>query len=207
MARLLYWMPNNFYLSMRLAALLLLLLLTACGGRKGAVNNSGHAAGTVSVTAGLPVTFYKCYSGTVAGRPVVLQLTSYNGDIQGTYYYTGIGQNISLAAWGDSTAAQGELILHELPAVGVPEEDKLPTCACASAAALRRANGSARMSSSNTLLTSKKIIRKALPRWMPIGFRTPQLYSRAIRTVHWQRLPAASCFLARVVWALFFMMR
>ncbi len=108
-------------------AVFLLLFLVACGERRSTTgSNTGSAAGTADTASVLPATFYKCYSGTIAGRPVAVQLSGYNGSIQGTYYYTGIGRNISLAAWGDPSAEPGETVLHELPESGASEEDKLP---------------------------------------------------------------------------------
>ncbi len=116
---------------MRAAALVFLLLLTACHGRKGTTAGSTASNEEPADTAtAFPTNFYKRYAGTVAGKPVVAQFCGYSGSIQGVYYYTGIGQSISLTpAGGDDAAAEpGVLVLQEFIESGATEgEAKSPS--------------------------------------------------------------------------------
>lgn len=58
--------------------------------------------------------FYKRYSGTIAGKPVVVNLHRYGNIVQGEYYYTAIGQSIQLRDWNDSVKDASHLLLTEI---------------------------------------------------------------------------------------------
>lgn len=68
-------------------------------------NNAGNKTGTeqlVSPYGAKPTGYYKRYSGTVAGQPVVLQLIKNNRLVQASYYYVKQGKPISLFFMPDS---------------------------------------------------------------------------------------------------------
>lgn len=52
-------------------------------------------------------TYYKHYSGTIAGQPVVLNLSSDNGALSGTYYYVKQGKPIGINILKDTMLADG----------------------------------------------------------------------------------------------------
>ncbi len=60
--------------------------------------------------------WYKRFSGTLAGKAIVVQLHRYNGRVKGSYQYTSIGQTISLADWDDSLKSPVHIRLTELVA-------------------------------------------------------------------------------------------
>ena len=81
------------------------LLLTACG----TSTPSGHSAaasGDSTITKGnIPAgDFYGRYSGTVAGKPVVVQLHRFGHTVRGSYQYTAVGEAIELQNYEDTTA-------------------------------------------------------------------------------------------------------
>ncbi|MFN4248965.1 MAG: DUF3298 domain-containing protein [Flavipsychrobacter sp.] len=55
-------------------------------------------------------TYYKRYSGTIAGQPVVLHLSSDNGALSGSYYYVKQGKPIGIYFSKDTTIADGYLV-------------------------------------------------------------------------------------------------
>lgn len=55
-------------------------------------------------------TYYKRYSGTIAGQPVVLHLSSDNGALSGSYYYVRQGKPIGIYFSKDTTIADGYLV-------------------------------------------------------------------------------------------------
>ncbi|HLO70346.1 MAG TPA: DUF3298 domain-containing protein [Flavipsychrobacter sp.] len=55
-------------------------------------------------------TYYKRYSGTIAGQPVVLHLSSDNGAFSGSYYYVKQGKPIGIYFSKDTTIADGYLV-------------------------------------------------------------------------------------------------
>ncbi len=67
-------------------------------------------------------TYYKRYSGTIAGQPVVLHLSSDNGALSGTYYYIKQGKPIGIYFTKDTTIADGYLVA-EPPASRADERE------------------------------------------------------------------------------------
>lgn len=55
-------------------------------------------------------TYYKRYSGTIAGQPVVLHLSSDNGALSASYYYIKQGKPIGIYFSKDTTIADGYLV-------------------------------------------------------------------------------------------------
>lgn len=55
-------------------------------------------------------TYYKRYSGTIAGQPVVLHLSSDNGALSASYYYVKQGKPIGIYFSKDTTIADGYLV-------------------------------------------------------------------------------------------------
>lgn len=55
-------------------------------------------------------TYYKRYSGTIAGQPVVLHLSSDKGALSGSYYYVKQGKPIGIYFSKDTTIADGYLV-------------------------------------------------------------------------------------------------
>jgi len=91
--------------------------LASCSGNSGTT-----AAGSIKDSTqqqeempAIPVAdFYKCYTGTVAGQPVVLHLQKAGGRIDGMYYYTAQGKPINLYIQAD-TVKKGYLYITEQP--------------------------------------------------------------------------------------------
>lgn len=67
-------------------------------------------------------TYYKRYSGTIAGQPVVLHLSSDNGALSGSYYYVKQGKPIGIYFSKDTTTANGYLV-SEPPASRADERE------------------------------------------------------------------------------------
>ena len=67
-------------------------------------------------------TYYKRYSGTIAGQPVVLHLSSDNGALSGSYYYVKQGKPIGIYFSKDTTIADGYLV-SEPPATRADERE------------------------------------------------------------------------------------
>jgi hypothetical protein len=77
---------------------LLSILFVACGNeKKQPAQNNTVAEPTVAYDSVLSMNFYKRLEGTIADQPVVMQLQSYNGQIQGTYYYLNHGVWITVS--------------------------------------------------------------------------------------------------------------
>lgn len=60
-----------------------------------------------------PANFYKRLSGSVAGKPVILHLTSFNGRYTAYCYYKGLETFVTLSSFGD-TGHKGDIRLDEL---------------------------------------------------------------------------------------------
>jgi len=102
----------------RIAILLLLVTIASCQGNR-AVKQSGTSVSENPSTSNpepLP-NFYKRYSGSIAGKPVVVQLHCWNGSLQGSYQYRSSGQVIVLRDWMDSVR-DDQYILVEFPGTG-----------------------------------------------------------------------------------------
>lgn len=67
-------------------------------------------------------TYYKRYSGTIAGQPVVLHLSSDNGALSASYYYVKQGKPIGIYFSKDTTIADGYLV-SERPATRADERE------------------------------------------------------------------------------------
>jgi hypothetical protein len=79
-------------------AVLLAVLFSACGNNKKETVQQTVVTDTVAAyDSVLTPNFYKRLEGTIANQPVVVQLQSYNGQIQGTYYYLSHGTWITLS--------------------------------------------------------------------------------------------------------------
>jgi Protein of unknown function (DUF3298). len=80
----------------------LLIFLAACGDNSGTNNTTTTTTMQVEAPAD-PKHWYKHYTGTVAGQPVVADITSVNGAISGYYYYQSQGKLINIYFNPDST--------------------------------------------------------------------------------------------------------
>ena len=98
----------------RYCLLLLPLFFAACGNHSG--GSAGTAGGDSSEATGAAVSgdFYKRFSGTVAGRSVVVQMHRWSGTMQGSYQYTAVGQVIELYQTTDPEAAEGRYVFTEM---------------------------------------------------------------------------------------------
>lgn len=67
-------------------------------------------------------TYYKRYSGTIAGQPVVLHLSSDNGALSASYYYVKQGKPIGIYFSKDTTIADGYMV-SEPPATRTDERE------------------------------------------------------------------------------------
>jgi hypothetical protein len=67
-------------------------------------------------------TYYNRYSGTIAGQPVVLHLSSDKGALSGSYYYVKQGKPIGIYFSKDTTIADGYLV-SEPPAIREDERE------------------------------------------------------------------------------------
>jgi hypothetical protein len=105
----------------RYCLLLLPVFLAACGHERSSGSAAMADSNAVESTAPPTGDFYKRYSGTLAGKQVVLQLHRHGADIHGSYQYSSIGQVIQLRDWADTVAGDEELILSEI--VPGAEED------------------------------------------------------------------------------------
>jgi hypothetical protein len=113
---------------MRHPYLLLLLFLLSCDEQKTSSNSAGTGTGkSVESISSASEHYYKRYSGTIAGRPVTVQLHVYKGNIQGSYYYTADGQSITLKPWEDPDGSDKTLYLKELPTHAVSPGDSSVT--------------------------------------------------------------------------------
>lgn len=69
-------------------------------------------------------TYYKRYSGTIAGQPVVLHLSSDKGALSGSYYYVKQGKPIGIYFSKDTAIADGYLVA-EPPATREDEREAI----------------------------------------------------------------------------------
>lgn len=96
----------------------LLLLLNACGqspqnARGSASNEPGQdASDTIEAPAGPD--FYKRYSGSLGGEPIVLHLVRYGKTVEGIYYFRGSGLGIRLRSQSDSAQSENQFQLDEI---------------------------------------------------------------------------------------------
>lgn len=90
----------------RYCLLLPAFFMASCGQHSTTSTTSSTAGTAVGSEQAMPASdhFYKRYSGTVAGQPVVVQLHSFNGVISGSYQYNSKGQVIELNMDGEKTA-------------------------------------------------------------------------------------------------------
>lgn len=81
--------------------LLVCITLVACGGHAG--NNAGDTGSIADKAYALSGQWYRHYTGTIAGKPVHLNLTYYSQQLRGTYYYGNSGLPIGLYNGEDTT--------------------------------------------------------------------------------------------------------
>lgn len=109
---------------MRAAILLsLLLLILSCGHRKRHRSNAGVRSDTGEMVVDLKGNFYKRYTGTIAGKPVVVHIHKYGSELQGVYYYASVGQDILLRNWSDTVTPAGTYLLHEIAPEDMQEQN------------------------------------------------------------------------------------
>lgn len=93
-----------------LFCLLLSVIISACNNNE---NKSGHQedknSSSPTEKRELKGNFYKRLEGTIAGKPVVMNLQQLDGDLDGNYYYDGSWLNLST----DTLIGQDSLILSE----------------------------------------------------------------------------------------------
>lgn len=94
-----------------MALLLTLTVFTACNNSGSEQSKDTTASPVVAMQPGLS---YKRFSGTIAGQPVVLHLSSGNGALSGTYYYVKQGKPISIYG-GKNTAVTDGYNVQETP--------------------------------------------------------------------------------------------
>jgi hypothetical protein len=88
--------------------------LGACGQHSQTTVTSSSDS-TISESEAAPVgDFYKRFSGTIAGKQVVLHLHRYDGAVHGNFQYTAIGETIGLHNWED-TIDDDQFYLLEAP--------------------------------------------------------------------------------------------
>jgi hypothetical protein len=100
----------------------LLFLLLACGHHKGGKGSSGTSSDGEETT-DLNGSFYKRYTGTVAGKAVVVHLMKYGNTLQGMYCYTNTGRDIELHDWNDTTRNDGVFFLNETAQEDMPGQN------------------------------------------------------------------------------------
>lgn len=129
-ARLLYWMPNNspkpliaYFAFMRSFALLVLIIMASCGHHHKGSSGTAEETDSDSTSYSLTTSFYKRYSGTLAGKPIVLHLNKYGNSVQGVYCYTAVGQDILLRDWNDSVKDDGVFYFNEIVPADMPEQN------------------------------------------------------------------------------------
>lgn len=86
-----------------------LLIASACNNPK---NNSTSTESTDSIQTTktvLPENFYKRLTGTIAGKPVVVNLQKVNGEYDGNYYYNGSWLNLA----SDTLIGKDSVVLRE----------------------------------------------------------------------------------------------
>lgn len=97
-----------------------LLLLTACGNNEGKKETPQTPSTTTGSAETLTGTWYRQYMGTVAGRPVTVDLEFSNGRLSGTYTYDEHDLLIDLYASDSSTA--GKYFMYETNPLLRPED-------------------------------------------------------------------------------------
>lgn len=81
----------------------LLIFLAACGDDTGDRTITNNDATKVAETPTDPKNWYKRYTGTVAGQPVVANITMVDGALSGNYYYQSQGKLIDIYFNADSS--------------------------------------------------------------------------------------------------------
>ncbi|MCX2429358.1 DUF3298 and DUF4163 domain-containing protein [Pedobacter sp. GR22-10] len=89
--------------------LLLSVIISACNNNKSKSNHQETADTAQNVKREFKGNFYKRLEGTIAGKPVVMNLQRLDGDLDGNYYYDGSWLNLST----DTVISQDSLILSE----------------------------------------------------------------------------------------------
>lgn len=97
-------MKNNFLL-----LLLSVALLFACNSSKNDKAATDDSAKEATVKTELEENFYKRLEGTIAGKPVVMNLQRLNGEIEGNYFYEGSWLNLSI----DTLIGKDSVVLFE----------------------------------------------------------------------------------------------
>lgn len=100
---------------------ILCIAFCACG------NNPGKTAVTATTevrSSDTPKDYYKRFSGTVAGMPVVVNIEVYNSRVQAEYYYEKYGKPVELNDWEDTVKNNNEWYLTEYEAG--KQEDNSP---------------------------------------------------------------------------------
>jgi hypothetical protein len=100
---------------LRYCLLLIPLVLAACGNKGNRATGRTAASSSVATTYSPENTtgdFYRRYSGTIAGQPVVLQLHRFAGSYSGSYQYVAQGKMIRLSQ--DETTAD-RIVFTEYP--------------------------------------------------------------------------------------------
>jgi len=86
-----------------------MLILSACNNAKNSTTNNESTDSTKTTETTLPENFYKRLTGTIAGKPVVMNLQKVNGDYDGNYYYDGSWLNLA----SDTLIGKDSVILRE----------------------------------------------------------------------------------------------
>ena len=109
---------RSIYLMMfRYCLLLLPVLITACGQHNTSTSAVARDSSVAESTSGPTGDFYKRFSGTIAGRPVVVQFHRQAGKIHGTYQYSNIGQLVEFRNWLDTVADENYILSEIVPGV------------------------------------------------------------------------------------------
>ncbi len=86
-----------------------LLIVSACNNAKNNTANNESSDSTKTTETVLPENFYKRLTGTIAGKPVVMNLQKVNGDYDGNYYYDGSWLNLA----SDTLIGKDSVVLRE----------------------------------------------------------------------------------------------
>ncbi|WP_231427573.1 DUF3298 and DUF4163 domain-containing protein [Pedobacter sp. Leaf250] len=90
-------------------ALFSLFILSSCNNSKNNQNTESTTDSIAVTKTELPDNFYKRLEGTVAGKPVVVNLQKVNGEVDGNYFYGGSWLNLST----DTSIGTDSLVLFE----------------------------------------------------------------------------------------------
>lgn len=106
---------------MRVSSLLLFVSVWMLGGCD---NGAEKTAGGVKVRQDTPPTgdFYRRFTGTIAGKPVVMHLHRMGNWVGGSYSYNAVGIPISLTSWNDATPGNDVVELQEFSEAGPLDE-------------------------------------------------------------------------------------